>query len=160
LNALRNLPMTEEQRDRSGKIFQTLKDGIPILWTLVPEIPPEDVRSTLNWLVVISWKYDGSSRNGMPQEDVSSQMLKFEDALTTLERPNFCFEAYRRIGNHLREFVLYIADRDNFMAAFNEQLAEHPRYPIDIKFYEDESWSELRELIDDLGPSSGVETSI
>ncbi|MGQ3051898.1 MAG: DUF695 domain-containing protein [Roseateles sp.] len=151
--------MTDQRRDRKGKVFRTLKDGLPILWTLVPEMPQEVVRSALNWLVVISWKYDGSADNGMPKDDVNAEMLKFERALVTLEGPNSCFEAYRRIGNHLREFVLYIADRDDFMAAFNGRLAEHPHYPIDIKFYQDESWSELQELIDDLCPSSGIKVT-
>lgn len=151
--------MTDQRKNRTGKVFRTLKDGLPILWTLVPEMPSGDVRSALSWLVVISWKYDGSANNGMPQDQVNDEMLKFELALATLEGPNSCFEAYRRIGNHLREFVLYIADRDDFIAAFNDRLAEHPRYPIDIKFYQDKSWSELQELIDDLCPSSGVKVT-
>ena len=152
--------MVHEQKDRAGKIFQTLKDGKPILWTLVPEMPSAVTRSTLPWLTVISWKYDGSSRNGMPSDEVNSTMLRFEHELTNLEGPGFCAEAYRRIGNDLREFVLYIADRDSFMAELNVRLAEHPRYPIEIRFYEDASWSELQELIGDLCPSSGAKTGV
>jgi len=151
--------MAHEQTDRAGKIFQTLKDGKRILWTLVPEMPLEVTRSTLPWLAVIFWEYDGSSRNGMPSDEVNTKMLSFEHELTAIESPGFCFEAYRRIGNDLREFVLYIADRDSFMAELNVRLAEHPRYPIEIKFYQDESWSELQELINDLCPSSEAKAS-
>lgn len=64
-------------------------------------------------------------------------------------------DRYRHIGHALREFVLYIADRDAFMAELNAQLADHRRYPIDIRFYEDASWSELQDLIADLYPSPG-----
>lgn len=152
--------MSQEKKPLSGKIIQTSKDGKPILWTFVPEMPSEGVRSALPWLTVVSWEYDGSSNNGMPAADVNSAMMEFEIALTGLKRPLFCFEAYRRIGNDLREFVLYIADQDGFMAALNAQLSEHPRYPIDIKFYEDESWTDFQELISDLWPPSRPEVGV
>ncbi len=33
-----------------------------------------------------------------------------------------------------------------FIAAFNDALADKPRFPIEITFYEDPQWSELRDL--------------
>lgn len=150
--------MSQEQESLSGKNIRTFKDGKPILWTFVPELPSENIRSALPWLTVVSWDYDGSTNNGMPTADVNSAMMEFERALTELERPMFCFEAYRRIGNDLREFVLYISVQDEFMAALNARLAEHPRYPIEITFSKDESWTDFQELISDLWPPSRSET--
>jgi len=80
-------------------------------------------------------------------------MQRLEVVLGEIARPAFCFEAYRRVGHGLREFVFYVADRDQFLAELNEHLASHPRYPLDIKFYEDESWSDFQRLIDDLSES-------
>lgn len=134
-----------------GVIVETRKDGLPILWTYVPEFPAEDVRLAVPWLTVFAWQYDGSSNNGMPTSDVNESMLKLEGALGSIERPDFCIEAYRRVGYGLREFVFYVSDREQFMAEFNRNVSGHERYPIEIKFYRDGSWSELRELIDDLG---------
>ena len=73
-----------------------------------------------------------------------------EAALLKIERPEMCVEAYRRIGAGLREFVYYIGERERFIEEFNDRVAEDPRYPIEIKFYKDETWSELRDLINDL----------
>jgi hypothetical protein len=133
----------------TGRIVRTEKDGKPILWTYVPEMPSDEEQRSCPWLTVLSWRYDGSGNNGMPDEEVNRGMLVLDEALGTLERPLYCTEAYRRIGYDLREFVLYVADRDDFLASLNKALADHPRYPIEIKFYEDEKWSDLETLIND-----------
>ena len=133
-----------------GRIVKTCKDGLPILWTYVPEMPEESSRRALPWLTVVRWEYDGSENNGMPHADENQRMLMLEAALLKIERPEMCVEAYRRIGAGLREFVYYIGDRERFIEEFNDHVAEDPRYPIEIKFYKDETWSELRDLINDL----------
>lgn len=76
-------------------------------------------------------------------------MLLLDAAIQKIERPEFCVEAYRRIGGSLREFALYIADRDEFLQEFNTSASRDQRYPITIKFYKDEEWSALRDLIMD-----------
>ncbi len=85
----------------------------------------------------------------MPDEESNRGMLLIDDALGTIERPKYCTEAYRRIGNGVREFVLYIADQEQFLASLNNALAKHPTFPIEIKFYEDKDWSDFQQLIDD-----------
>lgn len=139
-----------------GRVVRTLKDGIPILWTYVPLMPSEDAKSAKPWLTSVRWMYDGSENNGMPRYEESQRMQELATALDKIERPGFCVEAYRRIGAGLREFVYYIADRDVFLAEFNEHVAGIPRYPIEIKFYLDESWSDLQGLIDDFSAVGGV----
>lgn len=132
-----------------GRIVRTFKDGIPILWTYVPEMPEQSSRCAIPWLTVMRWEYDGSENNGMPQTEENQRMLGLEAALRKIERPDFCVEAYRRIGAGIREFVYYIADRESFLEEFNDCVAGDSRYPIEIKFYKDESWSDLQGLIDD-----------
>jgi len=102
------------------------------------------------WLTVVRWEYDGSSNKGMPGSEENEHMLLLEAILGKIERPEFCYEAYRRIGAGVREFVYYVANRDQFLEEFNGYAAEEPRYPISITFYKDEAWSELQDLIDDL----------
>ena len=89
----------------------------------------------------------------MPDTATNAGMLELENALGRIERPGGCYEAYRRIGRDLREFVFHISDRDQFLSELNQQLAGHPQYPIEIKFFEDPLWSDVQELIDDLGLS-------
>ena len=147
--------MTQSSEKR-GRIVKTLKDGMPILWTYVPVMPTEDAKPATPWLTVVRWEYDGSENNGMPRPEENQRMLELEAALDKIVRPEFCVEAYRRVGAGLREFVYYIADRDRFLAEFNDDVAEVPRHPIEIRFYLDESWSELQELIDDFSEIDGV----
>ena len=84
----------------------------------------------------------------MPSVEENQHMLMLDVALGKMERPEFCVEGYGRIGSGLREFVFYIADCDKFLQEFNNCVAQDRRYPITIKFYKDEEWSELRDLID------------
>lgn len=138
-------------KNLKGRIVRTYKNGLPILWTFVPEMPDEAMRRALPWMVVVSWNYDGTERNGMPSPDVNEKMKRLEQALTELERPMFCFEAYRRIGIGLREFIYYVSNCESFMEELNRKLENHPTYPIAIEFYDDEHWSDFGKLIDDLG---------
>lgn len=43
-----------------GRVIQTWKNGLRVLWTYVPEMPAQDARSAMPWLTVVRWKYDGS----------------------------------------------------------------------------------------------------
>jgi hypothetical protein len=142
-------------KEARGRIVRTWNDGgLPILWTYGPDMPAADARRALPWLTIVRWRYDGSENNGMPHTEENQLMLMLEAALVKIERPQFCFEAYRRIGAGLREFVYYIADRDKFLEEFNDHVAGNPHYPIEIKFYEDDTWSDLQDLIDDFKPAS------
>jgi hypothetical protein len=137
------------EADEPGIIGETEEDGSPVVFKLVDELPPADIRQTFPWLTVVSWKYDGCARNGMPSELVMSQMVALEHAIDgALELPGFCRHAYSRTGNGLKELAYYIHDRDQFMDAFNTALAEHPPYPIEINFYEDRDWTDFRTIRD------------
>jgi hypothetical protein len=101
------------------------------------------------WLTVFRWEYNGSDSEGMPTTEENQHMLMLDVALGKIERHEFCVEGYRRIGAGLREFVFYIADREEFLEEFNRCVAHDRRYPIKVTFYKDEEWTELRDLIDD-----------
>src|SRR5262245_6087826 len=130
--------MTDSQE--KGIIGEIVEDGFPVVFKFVNELPAQDTRGRYGWLTVVSWKYDGSQRNGMPRQEVNSRMIDLEQAIETLEEEGHCLHAYSRTGNGLKELVYYISDRDRFMQAFNEALKNRPTYPIEITFYEDQEW--------------------
>lgn len=120
---------------------------MPIVYKYLSQLPNEKERDKLNWLTVISWKYDGSINNGMPPQETNDSMIALEDALETIKGEGNIYEmAYTATGNDLKEFVYYISDRDAFMKNFNEALSDHPSYPLAINFYEDPDWSDLSKL--------------
>lgn len=96
------------------------------------------------------WNYDGSSNNGMPPGAVNEKMIMLEEVIENmLLGEGLAQHAYSRTGNGLKELVYYISDRTEFMSAFNDALGEHPRYPIEIKFYNDPEWEDLRKLLEE-----------
>ena len=129
-----------------GIIGEAKEDGFAVIYKFVDELPSQETRKKFRWLTVISWKYDRSIRNGMPPESTNKQMIALEDAIDEIEKAELCRHAYSRTGNGLKELVYYIPDRDQFMAAFNHALTEHPRYPLEIKFYEDKDWEDFQNL--------------
>jgi len=139
-----------------GRIVRTWKNEHRIIWTYVPELPAHDARRATPWLTVLGWEYDGSAREGMPTAEENQHMMMLDAALQKIERPKFCVEAYRRIGVGLREFVFYVEDCDEFLQELNISAANDRRYPIKIKFYKDEEWSELHDLIEDLKYVTGA----
>ena len=50
----------------------------------------------------------------------------------------------------------YVADPGAFMTEINRSLKGLPRFPIDIKFYHDEEWSDFRDLVAMFQSSEGM----
>lgn len=136
--------------EAKGIIGRMHEDGRPVIYKFVNEMPPAAVRQQLQWLTVISWKYDGSSNNGMPLPNDNQRMIKLEETIEDqIENDRVLRHAYSRTGNNLKELVYYIHSRDAFLEAFNKALATQPRYPIEISFYQDAKWEEFQRLLSD-----------
>ena len=141
--------MRVARRRRAERFYasgETKEDGLPVIFKFVDELPSQDTRERFRWLTVISWKYDGSVRNGMPPESTNKQMIALEHAIDEIEEAALCRHAYSRTGNGLKELVYYISDQGQFMDAFNNALSEHPGYPIEINFYDDQEWEDFQKL--------------
>ncbi len=138
---------TEENKGIIGKYIE---NGFPVIVRFVNEIPEQELITKMRWFTVISWKYNGSEKNGMPPDSINNRMIELEKALdSTFEKNRICKHAFNRTGNNLKEFNYYISDRDKFMVQFNKALAKHKPYPIEINFYEDPDWTEMNTLIKD-----------
>ena len=99
---------------------------------------------------IVSWNYDGADNNGMPVESVNQEMIRLEDAIgDKVEVAAICRHIYSRTGNNLKEFVYHIKNDDQFIDAFNSALNGHPRYPVEISFYEDKEWEDFQRLLND-----------
>ena len=141
-----------------GIIGRAFEQGAPVIWSFVDELPDQQSRRAKPWLAVVSWPYDGSLKDGMPAEDLQELMRNLERALYPLEESELSVSAYRRTGNGLKEFVYYVEDQAQFLAKLNELLAAHPKYPLEIKFYEDPTWSDFEKLTADFRkPNTSVQ---
>jgi hypothetical protein len=71
-------------------------------------------------------------------------MNGLEDIIeSSLESRGLCMEVVSKTGDGVREWTYYIRDRDEFTRALNAALANLPRLPIEIAFYEDPKWQKL-----------------
>ena len=142
--------MTADAEEKKGTIGRVYEAGAPVIYKFVNTLPEEAVRAKLTWLTVISWKYDGSSNNGMPLADENQSMTALEGAIQDhIESDDVLRHAYSRTGNNLKELVYYIHDQKEFLEAFNKTLSRHPRYPVEIKFYQDAEWEDFKKLLND-----------
>jgi len=129
--------------------------GKPVVYKFMTELPAESIRKFMPWLTVVSWKYDGTNNNGMPEKSVNTSMIKLEDGLETIVgREKIYFDVYSATGNNLKEFVFYISSRDEFMVGFNKALKGHEAYPIEINFYQDAEWSDIVKLQGDFSAAA------
>lgn len=128
----------------SWQLLEYEDDGLPIVMKVMEDFPPESVRDRFGWLTVISWRYDAGENNGMPLPDTNDLMVQLESAIDIVQEKELCVQVYSKTGSGLKELVYYICDRDEFMKAFNDALAGHPKYPLDIEFFEDAEWGDLR----------------
>ena len=136
------------KNEPKGIIGRSYENGFPIIWKFVNEFPANDIRSKLQWLTVISWKYSDKDNNGMPNTETNQKMIDLEVAIEeNIESSGKCQHAYSRTGNNLKELVYYINSRDEFLERFNMALKTHVRYPIEINFYEDKNWEDFQRIL-------------
>lgn len=134
----------------NGVIGRIYEDDYPVIYKFVNRLPDAAIRSGLEWLTVISWKYDGGGRNGMPYSEDNEGMMALESAIEDhITGPGILRHAYSRTGNNLKELVYYIHDQEAFLKEFNLALKDHPRYPIEIDFYHDPAWEDFQRILDD-----------
>ena len=127
-----------------------MENDFPVIVKFVDKTPIPKTISKMQWFTVISWGYDGSKNNGMPPDSTNARMIELEEALDLAFGQNkICRHAFNRTGNNLKEFNYYISNRDKFMTQLNKTLTKHKQYPIEINFYKDPEWTEMKKLIND-----------
>jgi hypothetical protein len=92
---------------------------------------------SLGTAVVIKWPYQGG---GMPPAEVNQQQLAFEEAIDRLSSEGGSELMQVGTGMSLKEWIFYARSSDAFMARLNSLLSGHPRYPIEVEFYDDPEW--------------------
>lgn len=107
----------EEDKGIIGKLYE---DGVPVLYSFVNEMPAAEVRDQLQWLSVISWKYDGGENRGMPPAEDNQKMMRLEDAIQEhIDGEKVLRHAYSRTGSNLKALVYY---RDGKWKHFEELM--------------------------------------
>ena len=133
--------------EETWSVGEVVAQGKPVVYKFMSNQPELEIRNNFPWLTVVSWKYDGSKTNGMPNTEVNTAMIRLENGLDSIKGNGGLYRnVYSVTGNDIKEFAFYITDREKFMANFNDALSEHPAYPIQVSFYDDKVWADLSKL--------------
>lgn len=135
-------------KKETGIIGRYYENDMPVIVKFDSKLPKDSERSRCSILTVVSWKYEESKNNGLPLANDNSRMILLEEALDNCSTKSGVFRhAYSRTGNNLKELVYYATDQEGFLGELNKALVGHDRYPIEITFYNDKEWTEMKELI-------------
>lgn len=106
--------------------------------------------SSLVWAIVIQWPYESDDARQMPPREISAAQQTLEEALDPLASSPHSELVHVSTGMGLKEWIFYARTREEFMTQLNELLAGHPRYPIDIEFFDDPKWEVWEDMVKDL----------
>ena len=102
-NAQKDIKQSEKSEKAKGIIGRYYENDFPVIMKFVNELPETKVMSKLPFLTVISWKYDGTERNGMPLTKVNNRMIILEEAIEkSMSSTDLFTHVYSRTGNNLK----------------------------------------------------------
>ena len=104
--------------------------------------------ASLVWAIVIHWPYESDQQ--MPPAEVNAAQQAFEAALDPLASSSHSELVHVSTGMGLKEWIYYARTREEFMDELNKLLSGHPRYPLDIEFFEDPGWKGWEDLMKEL----------
>lgn len=131
-----------------------MEDENKVSYSFKNTLPAAGIQQNLPILARISWKYNSSKSNGLPDKEEESKMVILEKVIqNNIIRDDFCFPSYNRTGNGLKGFTYYIKSADDFLEALTDAAEDQPPFPIDINFYDDPEWKDLKSFISDFSKS-------
>lgn len=105
------------------------------------DLPPDTVRAKLKNLVLITWNYEPVDESGMPSQEDTEKMERFEDLMDAgVVETGFGRLMTVFTGEGLKEWQFYTGDEEVFMQKLNETLAGEEVLPLEIEVFEDENW--------------------
>jgi len=135
--------------EKTGVIGRVIEHDMPVIYSFDSNLPVPEMLQSLGWLAVVSWKYDGSTNNGMPPQELNQRMILLESSIEEHAWGSQLYRAYGRTGNGRKELVYYTSSQETFLQGINAALTGIPVFPINITFYADAGWEDLKRLQSD-----------
>ncbi|GAA4493998.1 DUF695 domain-containing protein [Pseudaeromonas paramecii] len=111
--------------------------------------PPSGIQiSDYPDLTGISWVFEASVNNGMPDSATNTRMIEFEELLENkLEGSNNAFLTLCVTGNRRKEWQWYSRNVGETMKLINQALLGKSRFPILISRQSDPTWSAYFDVV-------------
>lgn len=150
--------MTWVEKDRADKMTDKVSPGAwstavsedrssghAVIFRYASETFDDSTRLRQPNLIRLTWQYEGEA--GMPQSETRERMDALEDAIAlAVEADGFARLVLVSTGEFRREWTYYVGPTTEFMNRLNRGLADHPRYPIEIRMSEDLGWEKFEEF--------------
>lgn len=108
-----------------------------------------------NRRLTIIWPFGSEDESGMPNDEQSAELKKFEDTMIeALDSTGIAILTFVFTSAGQREWCFYFSDVDEAGRAINEALAGQPVLPIQLGVEEDPDWSMFREVLRGCGHST------
>lgn len=137
--------------DNDWVLAESEHEGRTYIYRFRQSIPHGIEPTDFPHVVTIQWPYDGSEYNGMPKPEVQQPMMRFEEAVSSIEGPRIGFVLIVVTGDNRKEWTWHVRDTDTFMSELNCVLASHETYPIEIYYGRDDNWDEFRNFLSQVG---------
>ncbi|HZZ77233.1 MAG TPA: DUF695 domain-containing protein [Gemmataceae bacterium] len=116
-------------------------DGRPLIFRIREKPPSFAEKEAFPKLLVVAWKYESASDQGMPAPDIVERMTLLEDLLVqAFEEAEQAFLFVIATGNRVREWQWYTRDPEETMSLVNETLGKYEMFPVQFSFHDDPDW--------------------
>jgi hypothetical protein len=139
---------TQAQAEDKWGVATAQDNGKPLIYRYILS-PPSGVRiSDYPDMVAMTWVFDASVRNGLPEPGTNSRMVELEELLEkTLESKKNAYLTISVTGNGRKEWQWYSRDVSETMKLINEVLSGRVAYPIEISRQSDPGWSAYFDIV-------------
>ncbi len=113
----------------------------PLIFRARQQVPAGTMEADYPMLITVHWPYEPVNEKGMPDQDVNSAQMEFEDAIAGLDVPGTSLLMLVVTGNGRKAWHWYASDVESWLDKLNELLRQYLEFPIDIENSYEPDWS-------------------
>ena len=137
---------TEE--DSYASMEATTDDGLPIVAIMNTTLLRWDSKASHPWMIYLDMGYDGSSNNGMPDDQTYNVMSQLEEELLShLKDHEGYLNLGRETGSNLRTIFLACKDFRMPVRVIDNLKPHYPQLEINMEIFKDKYWLSLNRYI-------------
>lgn len=130
-----------EKEDQFSLFEGTLASGLPIMAMMNVSLLKYNAKASYPWVSVLKISYDGSRKNGFPEEDDYNKMNVIEDgAIEALTLENGHLYIGRETADNCKTLYFVSQDFRQTSKVFDQIIKENSNYKISLEIYKDKYW--------------------
>lgn len=130
------------ENDSYSGLEATLKNGLPLIAFINTDLLNWDSKASHPWMVILTFKYDGTENNGLPNSDMYQLLNAIEDeVMETLKDKDGYLNVGRQTADSERDVYFACMEfRKPSKVLYQIQQKYKDRIEIDYDIYKDKYW--------------------